>query len=309
MCSVELRDFSEGVIRPHENTHGKYKEDRLQILKQTQCNLSHIFGMVKDPEGFLESLYEAWMYQAPLIKVVSDDSVEHVVWKIEHTRAANLPHFFAEKSIYIVDGHHRYESALAYARSVGALGNKNHPASQMLFAIANVYDPALVVLPTHRKVSPVEWKNIDREALEAEYELVPTNIEAIQKFTSKPHNEPTFGLFAWGGLFQCTPRHWHKEQGMLGEACARLAVTWSDSKLLKDHFKIEESERAHKITYEKNLSTLWDNKTQFDLIVFHAPPAIEAITNIADEKGYLPQKSTYFYPKLAAGLTLRDVSK
>jgi uncharacterized protein (DUF1015 family) len=307
MATVQLTPFSEGIVRPHENTHGKHKKDRLQILTTTGCNFSHVFGMVKDPEGYLETCYERWRYHAPFLKGTDDSGVVHTLWREDGSKEAGLTAFFKDKSIYIVDGHHRYESALMYARQADALGNASDPAAHMLFAIANVYDPSLVVFPTHRKVNQFDPTTLKRGSVEAHYDLETTTVDAMRSFVKKPHREPKFGLFAWGELFFCTPKRWHSAGKTLGQAVSRLSVTWSDDKFLKDFCKIEEQERSSKITYEKSLDVLWEGKSSHDLMIFHAPPAIEDITAVADESGYMPQKSTYFYPKLAAGLTLREV--
>jgi len=80
----------------------------------------------------------------------SDDGSSHALWRIELEKARGITEFFENKPIYIVDGHHRYGSALLYAKEIGAVGNRHHPASTMLFAIANTLDPGLVVFPTHR---------------------------------------------------------------------------------------------------------------------------------------------------------------
>jgi len=304
MGAVMLRDFSEGIVRPHENTHGKYKSDRLQILRKTRCNLSHVFGMVKDPEGELQTLYEEWMYHDPFLSGATDDGIEHRVWKIDPSFTARIDAFFADKPIYIVDGHHRYESALMYAKETGAYGNESNPASRMLFAIANTYDPALLVFPTHRRVR--EAANLSRETLEKEFELTPATYEELREFTQTVQKEPRFGLYYWNELYFCTPKDYRSQESAWGPSLARLSVAWSDEKLLKEMCGIGEQERSKRISYEKSLPLLWDEKRTTDLVVFHAPPAVSDITDVADEKRFMPQKSTYFYPKLVAGLTIRN---
>lgn len=304
MAQVGLRDFSEGVICPHERTHGKHKADRLKILSKTQMNLSHVFGMVKDQEGFLAERYEEWCYRPPLFTATFDDGVKHSLWRIDPSNGKAITQFFEHKPIYIVDGHHRYESSLAYARNIGALGNVSHPANYMLFAISNTYDSALVVFPTHRWVKAADI-NLSRSEVEKVFHLTATKPEAIFDFIKKTNDEPRFGLYAWGETFLAAPHNWHKESGNLGAGVAQLAVTWSDEFLLRQMGKIEPEVRSQKIVYEKNALNVWEQKGPSDVIIFHAPPPIEAITRVSDEKGFMPQKSTYFYPKLFAGLTLR----
>ncbi len=308
MASVRLHDFKDGIIRPHENTHGKYKADRLQLLKQTRTNLSHIFAMVKDAGGVLESHFERWMFHTPYLKAISHDGIEHILWREEGAKATDITHFFENKPLYIVDGHHRYESSVLYAREQEALGNPSHPASRGLFAIANVYDPSLVVFPTHRLVKNAPWKDITRERVEKSFSLSRINFDELKTFIQSPKEIPSFGLFAWDELFLVTPKNWSSAEKEAGKSVARLAVYWSDEKILSGMCSIAEQERSSKITYEKNADLLWQDRNPSSLIIFHAPPAIEAITDVADEKKYMPQKSTYFYPKLWVGLTMRELA-
>jgi uncharacterized protein (DUF1015 family) len=119
-------------------------------LRATQCQFSQIFGMVKDQEGFLASLYEEVAYHQPLFHAKDDEGNSHSVWKITGKAMDQVTAFFQTRPIYIVDGHHRYESALQYAKSLDAIGNPSVPAASMLFAIATCNDPGLVVFPTHR---------------------------------------------------------------------------------------------------------------------------------------------------------------
>ncbi|MFM8314321.1 MAG: DUF1015 family protein [Deltaproteobacteria bacterium] len=305
MCSVELQPFSEGIVRPHENTYGQYKADRLQILRKTQCNLSHVFGMVNDEEGFLETLFEKWMFSDPFLKAKTDDGTEHVLWKVEGAKFPEVAQFFKDKPIYIVDGHHRYESALMYAKESGAYGDSKNPASQMLFAIANSYDPGLIVFPTHRAVKKGQCPNLDLGKIEQNYQLLPLNPEALMKFVEKPQATPQFGLYYKNQLFLVIPKEWQNEAATLGGSVAKLSVTWSDHKFAKTYCGIDDSNRSQKISYDKDAKALWSKRNDFDLIIFHAPPAVSDVTGVADEKRFMPQKSTYFFPKLAAGFTMR----
>jgi len=308
MCAVELHDFSEGIIRPHENTYGKYKADRLQILRQTKCNLSQVFAMVKDPNGVLATSYAKWEYQTPLLNGKTEDGIDHTVWAIEAAKAKEIPEFFKNEPIYIVDGHHRYESALMYARETGALGHPENPAAHTLFAIANVFDPALIVLPTHRRLRDSNLANVDRQTIEKRFDLTSMTYDELKSFVETTHPAPQFALYFKGDLFLCRPKSWISEQEALGKSVAKLSVIWSDYKLLQDLCGVTEENRSEKISYEKDLAALWEKRKESSLIIFHAAPSILDVTNVADEKRFMPQKSTFFYPKLGAGLILRNLA-
>lgn len=305
MCTVELREFSDAIVRPHENTYGQYKADRLLILKKTQSNLSHIFGMVKDKEGVLDNLYEKLTFEKPFLTGHTDEDVDHAVWKIPAAHTQTITDFFENQPIYIVDGHHRYESSLMYAKELGVVGNSNHPASRMLFAIANAYDPGLVVFPTHRMIRAGAQAVPKTEAIEKHFALTPKDMDWLKTFVRTPQASPQFALYLGGTIYHAVPKNWVAQEEKLGKSVCKLGVTWSDHFFLKDYCGVEETNRKERIHYERDLETAWKECDKYSLIVFHAPPAVTDVTDVADEKRFMPQKSTYFYPKLAAGFVMR----
>lgn len=305
MCTVELCDFSKGIVRPHENTYGQYKADRLAILKKTQCNLSHIFGMVRDQKGTLESLYEKWVYEKPFLKGNMGDGVEHAVWKIEASKAPEIQPFFEDHPIYIVDGHHRYESSLMYAKELGVVGNRNHPASQMLFAIANAYDPGLVVFPTHRMVRKGDAPAPQLAAIEKRFQLEKREESWLKGFVDTARKDPNFALYMNGVIYEAIPKNWVGEESKIGKSVTRLGVTWSDHYFLKENCGVDDSNRKARIHYERDLKVAWRDRDKFQLVVFQPRPNVTDVSDVADEKLFMPQKSTYFFPKLAAGLVMR----
>ncbi len=306
MCTVALSEFSDGQVRPHENTHGAHKEDRLRILRATHYNLSHVFAMVQDPEAYLASLYEKWAFETPLLRAKTKDGVEQVVWRVETSKASGVAEFFAKRPLYILDGHHRYSSALMYAKERGVLGNATAPEARMLFSIANNADPALKVFPTHRKLKHFEAGRFPWAAFEKEFLTQPMAEADLEAFATKPATGPTFALWVGGKLLRCQPRNAEKSEAKYGAALSRQPVLWSDEGLLTGLLAIEAQDRAHSIHYERDWRLVWKDRNQTALAIFHAPPSVNSVAEVADEKGFMPQKSTYFFPKLAAGLILRD---
>ncbi len=308
MCAVQLTDFAEAVVRPHENTHGRAKKDRLQSLRKTGFNLSHIFGMVKDADGFLSSLLEKWEFQEPLLQGTTDDGAQHAVWKLEADKVPQLAAFFANQPIYIVDGHHRYESALAYAREAGVYGSETHPSARTLFTICNAFEPGLIVLPTHRGVKSLGGTKSKLDSIGERFTLSRTNPEALKAFVAKPGNTPTFIVGYEDQLFTCTPKSWEREAASMGKALYKLPMHWSDRVLITGMFDVPEADFGQRIQYEKDAMKLWEERGKYDLMVFHARPRTTDVTDVADQKAFMPPKSTYFYPKLASGLVLRQLT-
>lgn len=306
MCTVHLSEFGEGHVRPHENTHGHHKEDRLRILQSTHHNLSHVFAMVQDPEAYLATLYEKWSFETPLLRARTNDGVEQVVWHIEASRAGELQAFFADKPLYILDGHHRYSSAVVYAKEKNLLGDPKAPEARMLFSISNNADPALKVFPTHRKLKQFDAGKFPWNAFEKEFFTQPLPETELARFATTLPKGPEFALWIGGKLLRVQPRHPESWEAKYGKALSRQPVLWSDEKLLTGLLGLEAQERVHAIHYERDWKLAWKEKDPQGLTIFHAPPSVNSVAEVADEKGFMPQKSTYFFPKLAAGLILRD---
>lgn len=307
LCTVGLEDFSKRIIRPHEKTFGKYKAERLELLKTTHHNLSHIFGMVKDPEGFLESQFEKWAFDEPLLQAQSNSDVLNTVWQVDADKGSELPGFFQDKPVYIVDGHHRYGSALMFAEEKGVQGNWQSPAATTTFCIANVFDPGLIIHPTHRILKKGSLKGLlESKKIEEVFEIKPVSWEFTQSYVQNHTPSPSFIVFKEGELFQFSPKILGEEQPQLGTLAA-LGVTWSDRYFLERFCGVTEENRGLLVTYAKDFQQAWQVRDAADLIVFQAPPAVEQVTDVADAGQFMPQKSTFFIPKLAGGLVFRDL--
>jgi uncharacterized protein (DUF1015 family) len=304
MCAVELDDFSEGHVRPHENTYGKYKADRLNIMRGTGYQLSHVFGMVRDSEGVLSEFFERWSYGKPLSFGGSGDGVEHFLWGVSAPDyGARINEFFGSRPIYIVDGHHRYSSALAYARELGTLGTA-HPSAQVLFCIVNAFDPSVLVFPTHRIVKKISVEKLDE--ILSRFSTTEISESELESFVRKPQKEARFVVCFKGRLLLCEPGVLLRAPSGWGESVAQLAVAWSDWQLLES-LGVDESNRADIVTYERSFEVAWAERPHASLIIFHGPTPIDRVCEVADEGQFMPQKTTYFYPKLAAGFVLRRI--
>src|SRR5581483_4418361 len=145
LCRLKLEDFASGVVRPHERTLPGPKADRLAILRATGANLSAIFGLYARPAEPLRDLVGGASLGAPLIDVQG----WHQLWRI--TDPATIGRFtaaLADETIIIADGHHRYETALAYRDEQPG----NEAARYVLAYLTNMEEEGVVILPTHRLV-------------------------------------------------------------------------------------------------------------------------------------------------------------
>src|SRR5262249_27946122 len=144
LCRLGLEEFASGVVRPHERTFPGPKADQLALLRATGAYLSPIFGLYARPGERLRDV--AGIAGPPLVELTEEPGDMHRLWRVTDPHAvARVEAALEQETIFIADGHHRYETALAYRAEGGADG----PGAILAF-ICNMAEPGLVVLPTHR---------------------------------------------------------------------------------------------------------------------------------------------------------------
>ncbi|RME37269.1 MAG: DUF1015 domain-containing protein [Planctomycetota bacterium] len=303
IARVLLQPFSDGVILPHEKTFGGPKEDRLALMKATRCQLSPIFGLYTDPQQAVAGMIERFTSGAPTARGALD-GVENRVWIVTDAETISaVSAAFAEKRIYIADGHHRYGTALMYRdflaeREGGALP-ENHPARFVMFVLANMEDPGCLILPYHRALSGIgaaelldAWKEGVEPASEgADLVIVDgaTGAERPVRFARRevlrrlePEQvEPWYELdYAY--------LHRYLIDELLGDRVGESA----GSSRVKVHY-VKSEEAARRMARE----------TAGAALLMKATPMAH-LRAVSEAGGLMPQKSTYFYPKLATGVTL-----
>ncbi len=154
---VELQPFSRGVVLPHEEILPKPLEDRQLLLEHTRCQFSPIVSLYSDPSRTLSPLLETLCQKAPVYDF-SQEGFTHRLWRVEDLSAIRkISQAFAPLSLYIADGHHRYQTALKLRdrQRARGLSQPGDPWDFCLMLLADMEDPALTVLPTHRLVQDV----------------------------------------------------------------------------------------------------------------------------------------------------------
>lgn len=300
LAAVQLTDFADHIVRPHEQTHSGPKEDRLKLLQATQCQLSPVFGVVADPAGDLEQLFTRWALGPALIQGNTEDGVKHSLWRAPEKEEEKVTSLFADRPLYIVDGHHRYGSALTYAKERGVY-LKDQPAAYIYFAIARSEDPGLLIFPTHRLVTRLS-QPLSVERLSECFDLQRTGKERARELSQNAGDNPSFVLSRGGDLFHCSVR-----RELVNGISEKLSVHWTDDVLLGKICALEGHARQDVILYERDFERAWERAKECALTLFVPPLNIGSMMEVADAKLFLPQKTTFFYPKLASGLLLRPL--
>src|SRR5579863_3398350 len=169
-----VEDYAAGVVHRHEQTLAGPKKDRLELLRHTHAHFGQIFMLYPDPERRIDRLLEQCAQVPPLADVVDEYGTEHRLWKIsDPARIAEIGKLMADKKLVIADGHHRYETALAFRNENPGLSG----AGRVMMTFVNMHSAGLRILATHRLVSDLE--NVDGEAFLGRADLM-FHVEAME---------------------------------------------------------------------------------------------------------------------------------
>ena len=319
---VKLTPFSEGVVLPHENTLSKAKEDRFNLMKTTGCNFSQVYSLYIDEEHTTEAKLDLLTKDAPNVQF-DDGSVIHRLWIInDKVVIKSICDDFASRQLYIADGHHRYETALNYKNYCyeNNLTNGSDDCDYIMMMLVDMANPGLVVFPTHRLVRdlPVFDANAVVEGCKEYFDIThQTGVDSIEKKLTDLYNE---GKHAFG--FYCQGDEWKlmvlKDESVLAElmpekskALRELDVSILHTLVLEKIMGIDAENMAKQInlyytrSFDEALSEVRCGNAQCTFIL--NPTRVGEISQVATNGEKMPQKSTYFYPKLITGLVMNKL--
>ncbi|MDQ2731472.1 MAG: DUF1015 domain-containing protein [Armatimonadota bacterium] len=301
-AEVQLEEFSTGIIRPHEETFAGPKEDRLRLLRACRANLSPIFGLYPDHPDVSRTLAAA-ASAAPDADFLDTKGIRHQMWSLQDSAACEtITSSLAESHILIADGHHRYETALAYRKERRESGNSHWP-QRALFVLVSMGDSGLVVLPTHRVLRRVNASTLDgwQGRLGGATVLpIPSDVESIEAALKPEGGESRFVLVLPDGC------HLLKYGPGQGSPLDCLDVSRLHREVLP---AVAGSGDPHELDIEYTqdaglaLDRVREGRAAAALLV--NPTPVEKVNLVASTGDRMPEKSTYFYPKLSTGLVLR----
>ncbi|MFO1520041.1 MAG: DUF1015 domain-containing protein [bacterium] len=321
-----LESFEDGKIRPHEYTFAGPKADRLNLIKATETNLSPIFGIYGDSGRAVENLLKNASNEKPLFDIVTDDGNRHQLWGVSDPKIhAELNRLMENKTVFIADGHHRYETALNYrnlkrAELKDAKGDE--PFNYVMMYLCAMEDEGLVILPTHRVVTvpPASpWKDI-QERLQKHFDITEYGLSDEKKALARLNE-----LSSQNIAFLVTTKEGLKllstdskrvdgiaELAKFPKAVRDLDVVILHQYLLPHAFKMDvaEDHDSVKVQYYKDtqeaLKTVGSGKAHLAFIL--NPTKMSQVQAVSEIGERMPHKSTFFYPKLLSGLVFNPLS-
>ena len=288
----KVEDYSAGVVYRHEQTLSGPKKDRLELLRHTRAHFGQIFMLYPDREGAVDQLLAHAAAGAPELDVLDEYQARHRLWPIaDPATVRKIETLMADKKLLIADGHHRYETALAYHKE-----NPQIPAAEyVMMTFVNMYSPGLKILATHRVL-----RNLDNFQAAALLAKARSSGWSVREGMPEQDGQTSVRI----GLVVGNRTYVLERARREGE----LDVPVLHGEILGGMLGIgEEAVREERyIAYVRGIDAavaeVREKGAQAAFLL--NPTPIEDMARIAFAGGVMPQKSTDFYPKLLSGVTI-----
>jgi uncharacterized protein (DUF1015 family) len=315
IAALRLEPYAPGRVRRHERTLDAPKAGRLAVLRAVRANLSPIFMAYGDPSRQISEIFEPICAErAPIFETSDEEGTSHRLWRVcEDAPARVAIDVVGSHPLTIIDGHHRYETALAYRDERRAADGDPGELLAYDFApvyVANRHDPGLVLFPTHRVVSglsPELWERLPELLAERwELEEVP-GVDALERRIASPsRGAHAFGLVRGDGMPPLLAR-------LRGDAGTALAVVTIGTLVLGDVLGLDADAVAttDRIAYRQGaeaaagLVAAAPPRTAVALLV--PAPSLSDVEAVADAGHTMPPKSTFFFPKILDGMVFNQL--
>lgn len=323
ICTIRLVPFEAGIVLPHEKTLSKPKADRLSLMRATETNFGQIFMLYPDEGNEVYRILDPFAVGEPEMEAVEEGSVKHRVWLVsDEVAIAKVTELMKSKSLFIADGHHRYETALDYMEE-RKVQNPSHagdePYNFRMVTLVGMEDSGLFILPTHRLVHSLASFDL-QEFLKkcAQYFDVKESGDLAGTLgeMKKGEENHTFGVCSAGRFWVLVSKKGSGWEKLLpadrSEDWRRLDVVVLHLVVIQDLLGISEE----KVTTQENIRYLRDpemgvkavDSREAQLLLLMNPTKVSQVKAVASKMEKMPQKSTDFFPKLISGLVMNPLS-
>ena len=310
----KIEDFSTGKILPHEYTMGGPKEDRFKLVSATGAFYSQIFMVYNDEKQRIENeVASKYLAKKPYMDITDDLGIQNLVYLIDDEQDIKIiSKVLADKTLLIADGHHRYETSMRYA--------KEHPenkyAQYVMSYFTNAADENLIIYPTHRIVEKEINPAKILEVVKKHYDVIEmTDKEAfLDKIEQENKNQITTGLILKDDekYYVLKLKEGVKETIAVEKELQNLDLTVLHEVILKGELGFSQVELMSQdgIKYEKKENVSFESvkSSNASACFIMAYPKMKDIIDISSCGLRMPQKSTYFYPKLLSGIVINPLS-
>ncbi len=339
MSRVRLEPFGTGKIYPHEETHSRAKEDRLNLTRAVGANLSQIFGIYPDVSNDAQEILEAAIEDRTPLTATDHNGVRHEMWLVTDIDAiSKAASVMGDKPVYVADGHHRYETACNYQKEYREQNNVegDHPVDYVLMMNVSMHDPGMIVLPTHRMFRGVDAITSDEFIAKLGEAFDTTaagrgaaNSGVVWEEIAVEDEQSTIGFYCRADDTWVLAR-----LNANGEAAMKaMAPDKSDEwrslgvailhdlvmKNLLGYTELPSPLYVHAVdevvdglnsgdAAGRDATGQMGSGSAFELAALVMPATLDHVQAISENGERMPAKSTYFYPKLLGGMVVNPLS-
>jgi uncharacterized protein (DUF1015 family) len=317
--ALRLYSYSENIVFPHEVTYSEPKADRLNMLRTVQKDLEPVFLIYSDPEKTTTAFFSEITKSKPIVEVIDSDGTKHTIWKIANPQKIEfLKKEMQNKKLVITDGHHRYESAIAYRDEKRRKEEWTQDSAfnfHMCYMVP-VQDEGLVALPTHRLLKQFKLSQEALQELKQFFnvaEITPT-VEATESYLNDHIQEHAVCIYDGLNAYGLILKDEKKIADVIDNDCPKevclLDVVVLRDIIFKHVIKTGEIKMGEHILYAESTKSAFEkvNSGEAGLAFLVNPIDPKIVWEIAQKHWRLPEKSTNFYPKPVSGLFMMDIS-
>lgn len=294
-----IEDYDAKVVHRHEQTLSGPKRDRLELLRQTRAHFGQIFMLYPDPQQAVDKILDQAAQSEPALDVTDEYGTRHRVWRISHAGTIQrIQELMADKKLLIADGHHRYETALAFRDENPDLADARH----VMMTFVNMHAPGLKILATHRVVSGLPSFDPEKLVKQTGARRLDS-VAALKEELAKPaEGRVRIGVALADGRIYLIERP---------RGTGDLDVKVLHEQILGKALGItEEAVRNESyLQYTRGIDAAVEKVASggAQAAFLLEPTTIEQTAGVAFSGGVMPQKSTDFYPKLLSGVTIYQI--
>ncbi len=324
---LRLEPFASGKVRPHEKTFSEVKSERLQLMLNCHANLSPIFALYNDPSDLVAGALRSARSADPDVAFRDENNMEHRLWRIVDPGAiARVRQEMTAKTIFIADGHHRYETALNYREIMRARypnAGPDAPFDYVMVYLANMQQEGLTILPTHRLLKRRSGWNVESMLETARpYFKISAFVAgedgrerwraALEEAGRNRHTAVGFFTAGLEHYYLLEARHEAIDPVLaakgIPEALWRLDVVVLDQVLLRAVLRLDDEQLGdpNSIRFHHSLRGVLDEIRQgsAEWAFLVNPTRIDQVEYVARSGRTMPHKATYFFPKVISGLVI-----
>lgn len=329
---ARIEDEKSGVIMPHERTFSAHREDRLKLTRACNAQLSQVFGLYEDPANEVFQCFQKTVEGPPEVSFDFKDGTSHEMWIVKDEAVfKRVSETMLNKSIFIADGHHRYETARNYRNIMRARFGRRPPNRAYEFVmmyLSNMDDVGLTILPSHRLIKRYDSFGVDsvlgriKEWFEIQSLPVSSADRSSQglklknRLEEEGREKSVIGFLHHGGdkiyLLSLKPGMRHEMGVDLQPSLRQLDVLVLSRLILQKTLGFSKGDLDDEAIfhYQSEMGKVISlvNSGNYDMAFLLNPTKMEQVKEVAKNALIMPRKSTYFYPKVLTGLVMNKIN-